>query len=113
MEIKSLASNIEYSAERFTKRILFKKDNSVVFVLNFEPGQELPTHKHPGTAVYLLVIEGGGDVIVNGETSAVKQGDAIWVDGEDDFAFRCSGSVPASLYVVLAKIPDERYAQNI
>lgn len=113
MEIKPIQPNMEYSSERFTKRVLFKKGDSVAFLLNFEPGQELPTHKHPGTAVYLLVLEGGGEMIVGGEASPVAKGDAVWVDGEADFAYRNSGTVPASLYVVLAKVPEERYAENI
>jgi quercetin dioxygenase-like cupin family protein len=113
MEIKSLSPMLEFSEERFTKRIIHKKDDSVVFVLNFMPGQELPVHNHPGTAVYILVLAGAGDVIVNGEASAIAKDDTVWVDGAEQFAFKNTGSEQTTLYVMLAKIPDERFAQNV
>lgn len=50
----------------------------------------LPTHKHPGSYVFLLVLE-----------------------GEEQFAFANTGNNPTSLYVVLNKVPDPRYAQNV
>lgn len=113
MEVKSLAELMEYSEERFTKRVIHKKDNSVVFVLNFMPGQELPSHQHPGTSVYLLVVDGEGEVTVDGQVTKVVKNDCIWVDGEEHLAFRNSGSVPTSLYVMLAKIPSEQYAKDV
>jgi quercetin dioxygenase-like cupin family protein len=113
MEIKSLAALREYADERFTKRIIHQKGDSVVFILNFQPGQELPKHKHPGTAVYLLVMNGSGTVTVNGSDHKVAKDDCIWVDGEEDFSFKNTGNEQTSLYVLLAKIPDQRYAQNV
>ncbi len=113
MEIKSLGPLREFSQERFTKRVIHKKGDSVVFVLNFGPGQELPTHNHPGTAVYLLVLSGSGEIVINGVPSAVAKDDVVWVDGEEQFAFRNTGSEQVSLYVALATVPDERYAQNV
>ncbi len=113
MEIKSLGPLREFGEERFTKRIIHKKDESVVFVLNFEPGQELPTHNHPGTAVYILVLSGSGEVVIDGTPSAITEDDVVWVDGAEQFAFKNTGSERVTLYVMLAKIPDERFAQNI
>jgi len=113
MEIKSVSAHLDFSDERFTKRIIHKKDDSVVFVLNFMPGQELPSHQHPGTAVYLLVLEGEGEVTVDGESTKVAKNDCIWLDGEEHFAFRNSSDERVSLYVMLAKIPSERYAQDV
>ncbi|MEH7522992.1 hypothetical protein V7149_06845 [Bacillus sp. JJ1503] len=51
MEKKSITDAIEFSEEKFTKRIIFREGESTVFVLNFMPGQKLPAHKHPGTNV--------------------------------------------------------------
>lgn len=113
MEKKSIIEAIEFSEERFTKRILFRGDESTVFVLNFMPGQQLPTHKHPGTNVYLMVLQGNGTLFINGEPNEIAEKDVILADGEEEFAFTNSGSEKVSLYVMLNKIPDERYAQNI
>lgn len=113
MEKKELQLAKEYNQDKFTKRILFKSGESVVFVLNFMPGQELPTHQHPGTAVFILVLEGTGTVTVNGEESFLIKDDVISCEGDEQFSFKNTGSTPTSLYVVLSKIPNEDYAQNV
>ncbi|WP_040949125.1 cupin domain-containing protein [Gorillibacterium massiliense] len=113
MERKSLQDAVEYAEDKFTKRILFKKDDSVAFVLNFLPGQELPVHKHPQADVYILALVGNGTLTINGEESALHQGDVINVNGDEDFSYRNSGSAPASLYVILSHIPTPDYAKKI
>ena len=113
MEKKSLQEVREFGADKLTKRILFQKGESVAFVLGFAPGQSLPPHKHPGSAVFLLVVEGAGAITVDGVRTEVAKDDAICVDGEEQFAFENTGKEPARLYVVLSKIPDARYAQDV
>lgn len=112
MEKKSLQAVREFGEEKLTKRVLFQKGESVAFVLNFKPGQTLPPHKHPGSAVFVLVVEGAGTATVDGEQTEVVRDDSFCVDGNGQFSFENTGSEPARLYVVLSKIPDERYAQN-
>jgi quercetin dioxygenase-like cupin family protein len=113
MDKNSVKAYMEYSEERFTKRVIYKKGETTAFVLNFLPGQELPTHKHPGTEVYLFVVTGNGTFIVDGKETAVSEADLIHVSDQEEMAFRNSGSEPVSLYVVLSKIPNEHYAKNI
>lgn len=113
MEKKSLEAVKEYGADKFTKRILFQKGGSVAFVLNFMPGQALPPHKHPGTAVYILVLEGSGTITVDGVPTEVTKEETICCEGDEQFSFQNTGSDPARLYVVLSKIPDERYVREV
>ncbi|MHA0856091.1 cupin domain-containing protein [Paenibacillus sp. CMAA1364] len=113
MEKKELQVLKDYQEDKFTKRILFKSGGSVVFVLNFMPGQELPSHQHPGASVFILVLNGGGTVTVNGEESNLVQDDVISCEGDEHFSFKNTSDTPTSLYVVLSKIPDERYAQDV
>jgi quercetin dioxygenase-like cupin family protein len=113
MEIKSILDHKEYSETNFTKRIIFKNGESTVFILNFSPGQKLPAHKHPGTEVYLLVLNGSGSFTINGKDTPATENDVVHVSGDEDLAFENTGDHPASLYVMLNKIPDERYAKNI
>lgn len=108
-----LQDYIEYSEERFTKRIIFKENESTVFVLNFMPGQALPAHKHPGTNVYLLVTEGEGIFTIDNQEVKAKKDDVILCTGDEELAFVNDGESNTSLYVMLNKIPDERYVQNI
>jgi quercetin dioxygenase-like cupin family protein len=113
MDKKQIQAFKEYNSVKFTKRVVFKNGESVAFILNFMPGQELPPHKHPETAVYILVLEGNGTVTVNEEQTSLVKDDLISCDGNEQFSFKNTGSEPTSLYVVLSKIPDERYAQNM
>lgn len=113
MKQVNLKDYIEYSEERFTKRIVFKEGESTVFVLNFTAGQTLPTHKHPGTNVYLLVVEGEGTFTIDGKEVKAKKNDVIVADGDEEFAFANDSDGNTSLYVMLNKIPSEQYAQNI
>lgn len=113
MEKKSLLEHQEYNDEKFTKRIVFKKGDSTVFILNFVPGQSLPAHKHPGTEVYILVLNGNGTFTIDGVDTEVHEQDVIHTSAEEELAFKNTGNEPVSLYVMLNKIPDERYAQNI
>ena len=109
---QSLQSHLEYNNERFTKRIIFKENESTVFVLNFAPGQSLPTHKHPGSNVYLLIIEGTGTFTIDNKDIKAEKNDVLLCTGEEELSFINDGDSNTSLYVVLTKIPDERYAQN-
>ena len=113
MEKLVLSELQDYQTEKFTKRIAFKKGESVVFVLNFMPGQELPTHTHPNTDVFILALQGSGAVTVDGATSPLVQGEVLHLEGAEAFSYRNDGTEPSSLYVVLTKVPSTEYAQNI
>ncbi|SEU30728.1 Cupin domain-containing protein [Paenibacillus sp. NFR01] len=113
MEKKNLSEAIQYMEERFTKKILFQRGESVVFVLNFMPGQQLPAHKHPGSDVYILALEGSGTMLVDESEHSLSKGETIHIGGEETFAYRNDGAEPASLHVVLSKVPSPAYAKEI
>ena len=113
MEHTNLQKYMEYNEEKFTKRVLFKEGESTVFALNFAPQQALPPHKHPGSNVYILVVEGGGTFTIDNKEIKVQKNDVVLCTGDEEMAFLNDGQENTSLYVVLTKIPDERYAQNI
>lgn len=113
MEKKQIVDAQQYQEDRFTKRVLFQKGESVVFILNFMPGQTLPTHKHPGTDVYILALEGNGTMTVDGEDTPLGEGEVLHIGGDEAFAYKNSGDTPASLHVVLCKVPSPIYAEEI
>jgi quercetin dioxygenase-like cupin family protein len=109
----NLQDYMEYSQEKFTKRIIFNEGGSTVFVLNFESQQSLPAHKHPGSNVYLLVVEGAGTFTINGKEVKASKNDVILAEGDEEFAFVNDSNGNTSLFVMLSKTPSEAYAQNI
>ncbi|WP_226037047.1 cupin domain-containing protein [Aquibacillus saliphilus] len=113
MKKQNLSEYIEFSEERFTKRVVFKEGQSTVFLLNFKPGQSLPAHKHPGTNVYLQLLQGEGTFTFDGEKVAVTKDDILVAGGDEELSFANDGSSNVSLYVMLNKIPDDSYAKDV
>ncbi|KUP22142.1 cupin domain-containing protein [Paenibacillus sp. DMB5] len=113
MEKKNIQDAIQHLEERFTKKVLFQKGDSVVFVLNFMPGQKLPAHTHPGADVYIYALQGSGTITVNEADQEFSEGEIIHIADDEVFAYRNSGSTPASLHVVLSKLPGPAYAKEI
>ncbi|WP_462408858.1 cupin domain-containing protein [Neobacillus sp. Marseille-QA0830] len=113
MEQNSVRTYMEYSEEKFTKRIIYKKGETTAFVLNFLPGQALPAHKHPNSEVYLYVITGNGTIITDGQETEVSALDLLHVNSEEAMALKNTGNEPFSIYVVLSKITNDQYAKNI
>ncbi|PLR80925.1 cupin domain-containing protein [Bacillus canaveralius] len=113
MEKKSAALLQEFNENHFTKRVIFNKGESTVFLLNFMAGQYLPPHKHPGAEVYLMVLQGNGVITIDGVKTEVTEKDVILADGAEELSFQHTGADPTCLYVMLNKIPDERFVQDI
>ncbi|SDX56210.1 cupin domain-containing protein [Paenibacillus sp. PDC88] len=103
----------EYQEHKFTKRIIHKEKDNVIFLLNFSPGAKLPAHQHPNAHVYILVLDGEGVITSNGSDLFVKSGDVIHIDGEEMMSYQNGEGSHSSLYVVLTKIPSEQYTVNI
>lgn len=113
MEKKNISEAIQHLEERFTKKVLFQKGDSVVFVLNFMPGQKLPAHTHPGADVYIYALQGSGTITVNDADQEFAEGEVIHIAEDEVFAYRNSGNIPASLHVVISKLPSAAYAKEI
>ena len=113
MEKKLLQSAIEFKDTQFTKRILFHKGDSATFLLNFQPGQTLPPHRHPGSDIYIIVLKGGGTFTVEGEEMSISAEDALHFDGSEKLSFTNNEHEPTTLYVVLTKMPNEKFAREV
>lgn len=113
MEKQNIQDYIEYKGEKFTKRVIFNEEDSTVFILNFQPGQTLPTHKHPGATLFLLVLKGEGSFIINGNELPVKEDDLITITGDEELSFTNNGNKNVSLYVTLHHTPSPEFAKDI
>lgn len=113
MEIKSIIPSQVFTEDKFSKRIVYQNGESIVFILNFMPGQSLPKHKHPESHVYLLILQGTGTITVDGENTEISDHDVIHCEGNEEFSFINTGKERVSLYVHLTKVPDARYSQEV
>lgn len=56
--------------------------------LRLAAGESVPTHRHPGEAVLLYLLEGALDLRLDGESYDVRAGDAVRFSGEREISPR-------------------------
>ncbi|WP_438432629.1 cupin domain-containing protein [Gorillibacterium sp. sgz500922] len=105
METQTLRQFQDYQEGKFVKHFVYREPEFVAFVLSFDAGQRLPVHKHPGTKLHLLVLEGSGTVTADGAETEVKEGETVVLSGDADFSYSSSADGRSSLYVMLIQAP--------
>lgn len=73
---------------------------SFVDHLLLPPGTSVGAATKPGISEVYYVVGGEGEITVNGETAAIKAGDAVPVDIDQTRALRTTGSAPLELLVI-------------
>src|SRR5699024_9835977 len=106
MKNHSITDAQQFDEKMFTKIDIIKNKRSVVFLLNFLPGQHMKSHDHPGRELYLYVIEGNGTLLVDGKEKEVTKGDVIYCDPEEQIGFTNTSDGRVSIYATLTKIKD-------
>lgn len=71
-----LNETIEYSKGSIVSKTIVEKKTGTVTLFAFDKGQNLSEHTAPFDAL-VLVIEGEGEVILNGKPNSVKSGNMI------------------------------------
>lgn len=104
MEINNSKDAQQYDEKRFTKIDIIKTRQSVAFMLNFLPGQEMKQHAHPERELYLHVTHGTGKLLVDEKTIQVKQGDVIYCESEEEIGFLNTSEDKVSIYVTMTKL---------
>ena len=113
MKIERIFEKMVYSEENFTKRIIFKEDRVLNFVLNFKPGQGVPAHNHEQSDLIIQVLVGQGDMGVDGISHKITQGDVIHCKGTEVFSLTNTSNKDMSCYVILAPNPSPMYSKEV
>lgn len=113
MKIEKIADKIVYSDEKLTKKVLFNENRVLNFVLNFKPGQGVPPHNHEQSDLIIHVLVGEGELVVDGNTNKVSQGDVIYCKGCEIFSLKNTGDKNMSCFVILAPNPSPIYSKEI
>jgi quercetin dioxygenase-like cupin family protein len=113
MKIEKISEKMIYMDDTLTKRVLFSENKVLNFVLNFRPGQGVPTHNHEMSDMIIHVLVGEGEMVVEGKLSKVVQGDVIYCKGTEMFSLKNTGSKDMSCFVLLAPNPSEAYSKEI
>ena len=113
MKIEKMSDKIIYNEETFTKKIIFKEDRVLNFVLNFKPGQGVPPHNHEQSDLIIHVLIGQGEMGVDGTINKITQGDVIHCKGTEVFSLTNTGDKNMSCFIILAPNPFPMYSKEI
>lgn len=97
---------------KITKRMLFKSDNVIAFVLNIAKGEMLPGHTHLESILFLQVIEGKAKVITDGNETSLQVGELMQVDGQESLQVVNTGEHVLRLYVTISPMGSEAFATD-
>lgn len=110
---KFIFNNYFHNPEgKIAKRMIFKSDNVIAFVLNIAKGETLPGHTHLESTLFLQVMEGNAKVITDGDETPLQTGELMQVDGQESLQVVNTGEGVLRLYVTISPIGTEAFASN-
>lgn len=97
---------------KIAKRMLFKSDNVIAFVLNIAKGEILPGHTHLESTLFLQVMEGNAKVVTDGNETSLQVGELMQVDGQESLQVINTGENVLRLYVTISPMGSEAFATD-
>jgi quercetin dioxygenase-like cupin family protein len=97
---------------KIAKRMLFKSDNVIAFVLNIAKGEILPGHTHLESTLFLQVMEGEAKVVTDGNETLLQTGELMQVDGGESLQAINIGENVLRLYVTISPMGSEAFATD-
>lgn len=107
-----LESFFEVSAERPNRKVLVQQPELKVLHLTLAPGQELPSHRHPGWHVLLQGLVGTTTVQLEQEEMPLLPQRLLSFSGERIVSLRNDSEAASALLITLAKQVNERKADE-
>lgn len=98
--------------EKIAKRMLFKSDNVIAFVLNIAKGEILPGHTHMDSTLFLQVMQGQAKVVTDGNETPLGVGELMQVDGPESLQVINSGDEVLRLFVTISPMGSEAFATD-
>lgn len=82
------------------RRVLFTGQHTQLVLMSLNPGEEIGTEVHETTDQFFRIEQGDGKVIINGEESQIKDGDAIVVPAGTEHNVINTGQTALKLYTL-------------
>ena len=98
--------------EKIAKRMIFKSDNVIAFVLNISKGEILPGHTHLESTLLLQVMEGSAKVVTDGKETSLQVGELMQVNGQESLQVINSGEDVLRLYVTISPMGSDAFATD-
>lgn len=97
---------------KISKRMIYKGDNVIAFVLNIARGEILPGHTHMESTLILQVMAGNARVVTDGKETPLQVGELMQVDGQESLQVINSGNEVLRLYVTISPMGTEAFATD-
>lgn len=98
---------------KIAKRVIFKDNNVLAFVLNIAKGESLPQHTHFDCSLMLQVIKGQAKVNVDEQSIMMNESDLVQLDGPEKMSVDNVGETTLNLYVTISPLPpNEGYSKD-
>lgn len=98
--------------KKIAKRMIFKSDNVIAFVLNIAKGEILPGHTHLKSTLFLQVMEGNAKVVTDGNETSLQKGELMQVDGQESLQVINIGEDILRLYVTISPMGSDAFAAD-
>lgn len=98
--------------EKIAKRMIYRSDNVIAFVLNIAKGERLPGHTHYDSTLLIQVMDGEADVFTDGTKTNLNVGEIIQVDGKESLQVDNIGDKVLRLFVTISPIGSESFATD-
>lgn len=97
---------------KIAKRMIFKSNNVIAFILNISKGEILPGHTHLQSNLLLQVMEGCAKVVTDGKETSLYVGELMQVDGQESLQVINTGEDVLRLYVTISPMGSEVFATD-
>jgi len=97
---------------KIAKRMIFKSDNVIAFVLNIAKDEILPAHTHLQSTLFLQVMDGNAKVVTDGNITLLEVGELMEVDGQESLQVINTGDGVLRLFVTISPMGSEAFATD-
>lgn len=97
---------------KIAKRMIYKSDNVIAFILNIGKGEVLPAHTHFDTTLLLQTMGGKAMVFTDGKATPLKVGELMQVDGKESLQVENISEETLRLFVTISPIGSKAFAED-
>lgn len=113
MEKFNIDDYIVAPGESVSKRVIYKDENTLAFILNIAPGKSLPEHTHENSTLMIQILNGEGIINIDGNPVSVEKNHLVQLEGQEEMSVDNTGEEILELYVTISPKPlSDRYSQN-
>lgn len=97
---------------KLVKKMIYKSENVIAFMLNINQGEVLPAHTHLSSTLLLQVLDGEAMVTVDGNQTPLTLGEIMVIEGQESMQVKNVGEDILRVYVTISPIGMDGFAED-